>query len=135
MPAPTSPAPVPLLVVEDNKDLSDILMHVLRRAGFDVQLARTGREAELAITEGAPPALALMDIGLPYKDGFQLIQLIRATPAWQQVPIVMLSGRNRREDIERARALGADDYLIKPFQPAELLSCIRRRLAARSVPS
>lgn len=120
---------VELLVVEDHKDLADILGHVLRRAGYQVHLVRSGRDAEDLVRSRPAMAVAVLDVGLPYKDGFQLIQEIRASDIWKAVPIIMLSGRNSREDLARARALGANDYVIKPFQPPELLARIRALVA------
>lgn len=69
-----------------------------------------------------------MDIMLPYHDGLELIERLRAQAGWAQVPVLMLTAKAREADIVRALELGADDYVTKPFQPEELLARIRRLL-------
>jgi len=70
--------------------------------------------------------LTLMDIMLPYHDGLELVERLRAQAGWERVPVLMLTAKAREVDIVRALELGADDYVTKPFQPEELLARIRR---------
>jgi DNA-binding response OmpR family regulator len=70
----------------------------------------------------------LLDVMLPYIDGFEVVALIRARPGWENVPIVMLTAKNTEPDIVRALDAGASDYIVKPFQPNELLARVRRYL-------
>ena len=79
-----------------------------------------GRLARQAIEQSAPPALAVLDIDLPYHDGFELIETIRADARWRDVPILMLSSKGTELDIARALDAGADDFIVKPFQLEEL---------------
>ncbi|MNL83724.1 Phosphate regulon transcriptional regulatory protein PhoB [compost metagenome] len=65
---------------------------------------------------------------LPYADGFQLVSQIRAKPNWESVPIVMLTAKSQEKDIVRALDAGANDYVLKPFQPQELMARLRRFL-------
>jgi DNA-binding response OmpR family regulator len=78
----------------------------------------------------APPDLVLLDVMLPYSDGFELLAQLRSTAGWENVPVIVITAKVHEEDAVRALALGADDYLTKPFSPAELAARIRRRLRA-----
>lgn len=116
-----------LLLVEDEEDIAFILRFLLERHGYTVDHAADGRAA-LERLGAAVPDLVLMDVMLPYHDGIELVERLRATPGWQSVPVLMLSAKAREADIVRALELGADDYVTKPFQPEEVLARIRRLL-------
>ena len=116
-----------LLLVEDEEDIAFILRFLLERHGYTVDHAADGRAA-LERFGAAVPDLVLMDVMLPYHDGIELVERLRATPGWQSVPVLMLSAKAREADIVRALELGADDYVTKPFQPEEVLARIRRLL-------
>jgi DNA-binding response OmpR family regulator len=75
------------------------------------------------------PDLVLLDVMLPWVDGFEILELIRAQAGWQTVPVIMLSAKNTERDTERALQAGASDFIIKPFEPQELLARLRRYLA------
>lgn len=115
-----------LLVVEDDADIAYVIRFMLEREGFAVDLAEDGRMAEARIAAGEPPALAVLDVMLPFVDGFQLLKKIRATEAWSAVPVIMLTAKSQEGDIVRALDAGASDYVVKPFQPEELLARVRR---------
>jgi len=122
-------ASLPILVVEDDDHISQILKFMLARQGWRPLLAGNGLEARKLVEEGAElPALILLDVMLPYIDGFELVGIIRGTPGWESIPIVMLTAKNMERDIVRALDAGANDYIVKPFQPNELLARIRRFL-------
>jgi DNA-binding response OmpR family regulator len=115
------------VVVEDDQIIVMVLEHLLSRHGFTVQIARDGRQAlELLKTNAGPPALALLDVMLPYIDGFELIREIRRHATWNHVPIIMLTAKSQEQNIVRALDDGANDYVVKPFRPAELMARIRR---------
>ena len=114
------------VVVEDDQIIVTLLEHLLSRRGFDVRIALDGRQAADFIDTLPPPALVLLDVMLPYLDGFELIKRIREHATWNQVPIIMLTAKSREQNIVRALDCGANDYLIKPFRPEELLARIRR---------
>jgi DNA-binding response OmpR family regulator len=119
-----------ILLVEDAEEISLLLDYVLKRAGFDVALARDGKEA-LAYIEREPPAdIAILDVLLPYFNGFEVVAKIRASAAWHGVPVVMLSAKSHEKDIVRALELGANDYILKPFQPNEVIARLKRFLRA-----
>jgi len=123
------PASLPILVVEDDDHISQILKFMLERQGWRPLLAADGLAARKLVEESAEiPALVLLDVMLPYIDGFELVEIMRGTPGWEAVPIVMLTAKNMERDIVRALDAGANDYVVKPFQPNELLARVRRFL-------
>jgi DNA-binding response OmpR family regulator len=115
-----------VLMVEDNESISDILSFILERENFEVELAKDGREAQRRIQEGAPPDVVLLDVMLPYVSGFQLVSAIRELAEWRDVPVIMLTGKSHENDIADALNAGADDYIVKPFHPTELMARLRR---------
>jgi len=119
------------LVVEDNEHAAYLLDFMLRRAGFDVIVARNGRDAEAAIDSVEPVDVVLLDLMLPYVSGFQLLSEIRENPAWRHVPVLVVSAKVLESDVVRALDLGANDFITKPFRPQELLARIRRVIADR----
>lgn len=123
---PASPPAPRLLLVEDDADIAYVVKFMLEREGFAVDVANDGREAEARLASGAPPALAVLDVMLPFVDGFQLLKKIRATEGWSAVPVIMLTAKSQEGDIVRALDAGASDYVVKPFQPEELLARVRR---------
>jgi len=115
------------VIVEDDQIVVTLLEHMLSRRGFTVRTALDGRQAaDLMKTLPAPPALVLLDVMLPYFDGFELIRMIREHATWSEVPIIMLTAKSQEQNIIRALDNGANDYLVKPFRPGELLARIRR---------
>jgi len=120
-------APV-VLVVEDDEHISQVLRFMLERQGYQVVHMADGRAASSHIAASNPPALVLLDVMLPYVDGFEIVQLIRAQENWRDVPVLMLTAKNTERDTVRALDAGANDFVIKPFQPQELLARVRRFL-------
>ena len=116
-----------VMVVEDDRVIVALLRHILERRGYEVWAAADGREATDRL-RGEPPGLVLLDVVLPYLDGFELIGQIRATPAWARVPIIMLTVKAQERNVVRALDAGADDYMVKPFKPEELAARVRRFL-------
>ncbi len=114
------------LVVEDDMPIGRLLQYILEREGFAVTLAVDGREGVQQIQTMAPAALMILDVMLPFQNGYELLQTARATSGWQEVPIIMLSAKSQDADIARAFDAGANDYLVKPFQPNELKARIKR---------
>lgn len=116
-----------ILMVEDDEHIAYILRFLLERNGFAVEQAADGRQA-LARLAQPPPDLVLMDIMLPYHDGLEILERLRAEPGWRTVPVLMLTAKAREADIVQALDLGANDYVTKPFQPEEVLARVRRVL-------
>lgn len=118
-----------ILVVEDDDHIGQLLKFMLERQGYQVHLATDGRAASAYIEANpAPPDLVLFDVMLPYIDGFELVGIARARSGWESVPIVMLTAKTLERDIVGALDAGANDYIVKPFQPNELLARLRRFL-------
>ncbi len=116
-----------VMVVEDDEIISALLKHMLARRGFEVHLASDGRQASAMVEElSAPPELVMLDVMLPFVDGYDLITLIRSKQAWKDVPIIMLTSKALEQNIVRALDAGATDYVVKPFQPEELMARVRR---------
>ncbi|CAN7337199.1 response regulator transcription factor [Variovorax sp. LjRoot290] len=105
---------------------------MLEREQYKVALARDGRKAKEFIEAQSPPHIALLDVMLPFVDGFELIRLIRGSITWRSVPILMLSAKTQEQDVVRALDAGANDYVQKPFAPNELLARVRRYAKAPS---
>lgn len=99
---------------------------MLEREQYRVSLMRDGRSARAFIESHAPPNLILLDVMLPFVDGFELVGLIRATAGWRFVPVIMLTAKTQEQDAVRALDAGANDYIHKPFAPNELLARVRR---------
>ena len=114
------------LVIEDDDHIGQLLQFMLERENYRVHLARDGRAGKTFIENEPPPAIALLDVMLPFFDGFQLVALVRTQPGWETVPVIMLTAKTQERDIVRALDAGANDYIVKPFQPKELLARVRR---------
>ncbi len=110
-----------ILVIEDEEGIVHLLNLYLKDAGYDVVIARDGADG-LALHAREHPDLVILDIMLPAIDGFEVCRRIRA---WSKTPILMLTARGSEEDRISGLDLGADDYLVKPFSPRELVSRVR----------
>ena len=117
-----------LLIVEDDEHMAYLLGYLAEKERFAVERVADGRKAAERIDAGPAVDLVLLDVMLPYTDGFELLEKLRTNPAWKDVPVIILTSRTREHDAVRALPLGADDYLTKPFSPAELIARIRRRI-------
>ncbi|MEH6433977.1 response regulator transcription factor [Massilia sp. DD77] len=126
MPNDTASTPL-VLVVEDDDHIAQVLRFMLERQGYRVTHLADGRAASEHIeTATAAPDLILLDVMLPYIDGFEVVRLARERADWAAVPILMLTAKNTERDTVRALDAGANDFVIKPFQPNELLARVRR---------
>ncbi|MEY3089144.1 MAG: DNA-binding response regulator [Actinobacteria bacterium] len=114
-----------IMVVDDDQDLAEMLGIVLNGVGMEVDLVSRGDEA-IEIFRNSQPDLVLLDIMLPGTDGIEVCKEIRKQST--RVPIVMLTAKSDTHDIVRGLEAGADDYMVKPFKPSELVARIRTRL-------
>ena len=112
-----------LLVVEDNARLLQAIALCLRKADYDVMTARDGGDALVRIAETIPD-LIVSDIMMPGADGFSLAANIRANPRTDLIPIIFLSAKDTRQDRIAGFKAGVDAYLVKPFEPNELIAVI-----------
>lgn len=115
-----------ILVVEDDDNIAELLAFMLERENHQVQVIGDGEQARRHIASQAPPALVVLDAMLPQRDGLALLGDMRGNPAWAATPVVMLTAKSLERDIVRALEAGANDYVVKPFQPQELLARVRR---------
>ncbi|NIV75635.1 MAG: response regulator [Gammaproteobacteria bacterium] len=119
-----------VLVVDDEPNIVLSLEFLMKQAGFAVRTAVDGEEALEAI-EAAPPDLVLLDVNMPKIDGFQVCEKIRANPRWKDVRVVMLTAKGRDIEREKGLAMGADDYVTKPFATHEVVQKVRELLGAK----
>jgi DNA-binding response OmpR family regulator len=117
-----------VLVVDDEPNIVLSLEFLLNQAGFETRLARDGDAALKAVHESAPD-LILLDVMTPGRDGYDVCQTIRDNPAWKHVKIIMLTARSREVEQEKGLALGADDYVTKPFSTRDLVDRVKRLLS------
>ena len=116
--------PMHILVVEDDRDIADLVAHYLQRAGWQSHTASAGDEA-LTYARAHAPDLIILDVMLPGLSGFDVCRTLRSDPSTADVPIIMLTARAEEADRVIGLELGADDYVSKPFSPNELVARIR----------
>jgi len=125
--AETDTAPPLVLVAEDDDITAKILVHRLEKGAFQVVRCDNGEDA-YRVALSRTPALVILDVKMPGMDGFEVLERLRKTPSYATVPIMMLTSMGSEADVVRGFELGADDYILKPFSPTELLARIRRLL-------
>lgn len=113
-----------ILIVEDDRDIVDLLEFNLQEEGYETVAALDGAEA-LALARRQQPNLIILDIMLPLIDGFEVCKSLKADATCADIPIVILSARSQETDKVVGLELGADDYVTKPFSPRELIARIR----------
>jgi two-component system, OmpR family, response regulator len=114
--------PIPILIVEDDREIGTLVEELLSREGYAPRLVRSGAELDTSLAQDGLPGLIVLDLMLPGEDGLSICRRLRSSI---DVPVIMLTAK--RDDIDRivGLELGADDYLGKPFNPRELLARIR----------
>lgn len=125
--ASASARKVRILLAEDDPAVAVLIKHRLSHEGFEIVHYADGAEAFDAAAD-AKASLVILDVKMPGMDGFEVLTRLRALPAFARMPIVMLTGMGNEDDIIRGFSLGADDYVLKPFSPHELVARIRRLL-------
>ena len=116
-----------VLVVDDEPNILLSLEFLMKQAGFEVRTARDGEEAMAAVRESQPD-LMLLDINMPRMNGYEVCEQVRADPQFKGMRIVMLTARGRDIEREKGLALGADDYVTKPFATQEVVAKVRELL-------
>lgn len=116
----------PVLIVEDEPDIAEGIRYNLEREGLRAVWAASGEKGlELALDRNNPPALILLDLMLPGMSGMELCRRLRREPATRKTPIIMVTARASEADVAAGLALGADDYVSKPFSVRELVARVR----------
>ena len=117
-----------ILLVEDDKFLSEMYVNKLASSDFEVELASDGREA-MAKAKEVKPDLILLDIVLPKMDGFEVLQELKQDDSLRGVPVIVLTNLGQKEEVEKGLKLGATDYIIKAhFTPTEVVAKVRKVL-------
>jgi DNA-binding response OmpR family regulator/HPt (histidine-containing phosphotransfer) domain-containing protein len=122
--------PAKVLVVEDDPLVASLVVHRLSRAGLAVRHVVDGAAAVSALSDR--PDLMVLDLNLPELNGFQVLERMRERDGTRRTPVLILTASGAEDALVRAFALGADDYLVKPFSPTELLARVQRLLAGDS---
>jgi DNA-binding response OmpR family regulator len=132
MPAPPvrDALPSQVLVADDDATVVALLSATLCHYGIDCQAASNGQDALDMARQTQPDALVL-DVNMPRLDGFAVLAALRNDPSTAHLAIVMLSARQQETDVLRGFGLGADDYVVKPFNPMELAMRLKRMLRGR----
>ena len=126
-----------VLVVDDEPDITALVAYHLAKAGYQVATAASGPEA-IRLAEEQAPDLVVLDLMLPGLSGYEVLEALRRRPQTQDVGVILLTARKEEADRIRGLSLGADDYLVKPFAPQELVlrvGAVLRRLAGPPVAS
>jgi DNA-binding response OmpR family regulator len=119
-----------ILIAEDEPDIRELVTFMLRFAGYEVVAASNGEDAvQTALRE--IPDLVLMDVRMPRMTGYDACRLMKANPNLRDVPVVFLSAKGQESEIQSGLDAGAEEYLLKPFSPAELTNRVRGILSRR----
>lgn len=117
-----------ILIVEDEESLLKLESILLTSKGFEVKGVSNGRAA-LEEIQKSQPDLVLLDIMLPEMDGFEVCKKIKEDPQTRDIPVIMLTAKKTREDMEKGKEVGADCYITKPFKSAMVIETIQRYLS------
>jgi DNA-binding response OmpR family regulator len=118
-----------ILVADDDELIRDLVAFKLHAAGYNTIMAEDGAVA-LDMVHREQPDMVILDVAMPGLDGLSVCYELHSSAATAQIPVLMLSGRDRKVDIDLGLTVGADDYLVKPFSPAELVRRVRWLLLA-----
>jgi CheY-like chemotaxis protein len=117
-----------ILIAEDERDIRDLIAFTLKFAGHDVVAATNGEEAlQMALKE--IPALIMMDVRMPKMTGYEACKLMKAEPTIKHIPVVFLSAKGQESEVQTGLAAGAQEYLLKPFAPDQLMKKVAEILA------
>ncbi|MGB3828053.1 MAG: response regulator [Ornithinimicrobium sp.] len=120
-----------VLVADDDTDILELVVFKLEQSGYDVVAVPDG-EAALASIRQRPPHLAILDIMMPGRSGLDVLHEIRSDEGLSDVRVILLTARSRDLDVDAGFSTGADDYVIKPFSPRELMHRVESLLSRRT---
>ena len=129
LPVPHPPRPC-ILLVDDTPANIDVLVGVLR-ADYELKVANRGAKALQICASGEPVDLILLDVMMPEMDGYEVCRRLRAAPETREIPVIFITAKTEIDDVVQGFALGANDYVTKPFRPPELLARVRTQLTLR----
>jgi two-component system phosphate regulon response regulator PhoB len=119
-----------IIAIEDEPDLLEVVRYNLSREGYQVQGSEDGEEG-LELIQKSPPDLVLLDLMLPGMDGLEICRRVKYDPSTRDIPIIIVSAKGEESDVVLGLELGADDYVVKPFSPRELVARVRAVLRRR----
>jgi two-component system, OmpR family, response regulator MtrA len=120
-----------VLIIEDDPSLRRLVQVVFEREGFEATMASEGSEGvHLALMQ--PPNVIILDIMMEGLHGFEVCKMLRANSSMRRTAIIITSGKSFKPDIDRAMQLGADEYIVKPFSPKELIKISMQRMQERA---
>ena len=131
-PLADEPAKTSILIADDDASNREVLTYYLRRQGFDVQAVADG-ELALAAIAARRFALVLLDVVMPGLDGLEALRRIRLTHAARELPVILFTGLDAPDALDTAGELGANAWLAKPYQLADLLAAVRGQIASPTV--
>lgn len=120
-----------ILIIEDDETVRGGLKRVFEKEGYKVLLAEDGTQLS-DVLDDSPIDLILLDVGLPWIDGFELAEMMKEHKDLKDIPLVFVSGRSSKEDIQRGFDVGADDYLTKPFDLEKVKKTVRTLIQLNS---
>lgn len=120
-----------VVIADDDSTVTALVKTALRNHGMDCRVAADGGQA-LDLVRAAPPDAAVLDVNMPCRDGFEVLSAIRNDPRTSRIRVILLTARQKEVDILRGFGLGADDYVVKPFSPMELVARLKRLVEKRA---
>ncbi len=121
-----------ILAIDDEKSIRFIIENTFRK-DFDVTTLSNGMDAMFFLQSGNLPDVIICDVEMPVLNGFEFIHRIRESGFFDEIPVIMLSGKEESADKIKCFEMGADDYVLKPFNPKELIARIKRRLESKEL--
>ena len=123
-----------IVVIEDEEDILEVIAYNLKREGYDVTTSTSGEDG-LTKIERFAPNLVILDLMLPEIDGLDLCRKLKSDPVTQSIPVIMVTAKGEESDVVLGLGMGADDYVVKPFSPKELVARVKAVLRrSRSAP-
>jgi len=116
---------ISILVAEDEPQTAQLIEFKLKQQGYNVTIVSNGEQA-LKMVDVSRPSLVILDGMMPVMDGFEVLRRLRADGNTQDLPVIMLTAKSREKDVVTGLELGASDYIVKPFSPAELVARVKK---------
>jgi CheY-like chemotaxis protein len=117
--------PKKILIADDNQNIRDALTYLLEDEGYEILIAKDGAET-IKVVRGLRPDILLLDIMMPEINGYDVCRTIKSDPQLKDTYIIMLTAKGQAAEQERGKDAGANEYIVKPFSPMDLLSLIRK---------
>lgn len=126
--------PGPVLIIEDDPDIAEVLRYVLESENFETRVASTGEEGlSVCLDKHRPPSLILLDLLLPGMSGIEICRRLRKESLTRSTPVIIVSAKASEKDLATSQELGVDDYFIKPFSVRDVIARVNSLLDAQQV--